>query len=239
MIINDEIRREIERQIEYRGYKFNIDDVFKIVDDYKNKIIPNNIDSEILCCYPLRDYFISAQGFALVTNAWIKPLADIIGSSKCLEVMAGKGTISYALQQHGVDIKATDNYSWEGSFNFDDLFTDVENIDAVEAIKKYGKDVEYVIMSWPYMDKTCYEVVKKLYEVNPHSKLIYIGESDGGCTACDEFFDFFFDMYKNNIDNEYYALYMNTKLNIGFKSWYGIHDRIYLFDFDICNGKIK
>ena len=43
-------------------------------------------------------------------------------------------------------------------------------------------------MSWPYMDDTCYKAYKMMKEINPNCLMIYIGESIGGCTACDEFF---------------------------------------------------
>lgn len=228
----EEIKKRLKTEIDLygRNLEFNIDDVVKVLDDYNNKIIPDKINHEFLRCFALRDAFIEVQGFALVTNEWIKPLAEIIGDSKCLEVMAGKGTISYALQQNGVDIKATDNYSWKNSFTFEKLFTDVENIDAVEAVKKYGKDIDYLIMSWPYMDQVCYNVVKELYEINPKAKLIYIGESNGGCTACDEFFDFFYNLYKS-YDYDYKLIILKDK----YQQWYGIHDRIYLFDLNKNN----
>ena len=211
-----------------RQPKFTADDVIKVLEDYENKIIPNDINQKFLNYFSIRDAFIETQGFALVTNKWIKPLAEMIGDGKCLEVMAGKGTLSYALQQQGVNVKATDNYSWK-RFDFTKLFTDVENIDAVEAVKTYGKDIDYLIMSWPYIGQVCYNVVKELYDINPKAKVIYIGEPYGGCTACDKFFDFFYDLYKSEygyeIDNDMIIL------EDEYKHWYGIHDYIYLFDF--------
>ena len=69
-------------------------------------------------------------------------------------------------------------------------FTHIEVMDAIDAIKKFGKEVEFIIMSWPpYNEPIAYEVLKTMREVNPNLKLIFIGEDYGGCTADDNFFD--------------------------------------------------
>lgn len=103
---------------------------------------------------------------------------------KAIEVMAGKGWLSYHLRQKGVNVIAvTDNYSWE-RFDFSSTPVPVEKLDCVEAVKKY-KGANLVIMSWPYMDSNAHKVVKALRK---NQWLLYIGESEYGCTADEAFF---------------------------------------------------
>lgn len=190
--------------------------------------------------FELRDEYTQKYGFALVAYDWIKILAEFIGKSKCLEVMAGTGLISKALQNCGVDIICTDNLSWENKVIYNEWkkhFTDIESLDAIEAVKKYGKDISYIIMSWPYMDDTCYRVYQAMKEINPDCMIIYIGEGDGGCTACDEFFEntqmslrWLYSLERlESYDDEPFSkdvLSITEKLNEVFPSFYGIHDRI-------------
>ena len=169
----------------------------KIIEQIKNKQIPEFYPNEMVSNlhmdrYTLRSDFIKTIGFTLISKDWIKPLSQWIGNRKCLEVMAGTGSLSFALQQQGVDIIATDNFSWEGNSNWNDnenYWTEIEHIDAIEAVKKYGKDIDIIIMSWPYMDDTAYRILKSMREVNSNCVMIYIGEGMGGCTADDEFFE--------------------------------------------------
>ena len=142
--------------------------------------------------YTLRSDFIKTIGFTLISNDWIKPLSQWIGDRKCLEVMAGTGSLSFALQQQGIDIIATDDFSWEGSSNWNDnnnYWTEIEHIDATKAVEKYGKDIDIIIISWPYMDDTAHRILQSMRKVNLNCIMIFIGEGMGGCTADDEFFE--------------------------------------------------
>lgn len=148
----------------------------------------NNMSMEISM---LREPMIAMQGFVLVTWKLANALAEWIGSRRCLEVMAGTGVLSYALQKKGIDIVATDNYSWDankGWYTNKRTYTEVENLDAIEALDKYN-DVDIVIMSWAYMDDTAYRVLQKMRKVNPSMIMLVIGEGDGGCTADTNFFE--------------------------------------------------
>lgn len=164
-----------------------------------------------------RDKYIKDFGFPLLSESWIRPLAHWIGDRPCLEVMAGKGVLSYYLRKNGVNIKATDNYTWKEQTWFKDNHI-VENLDCVKSVYKYGKQVSFIICSWPYMDDNAYKTLLAMREVNPKCRMIYIGEWWGGCTASDEFFEIvkveelktFYDAVKN------------------FSCWEGIHDDIHL-----------
>jgi hypothetical protein len=171
--------------------------------------------------YATRSKYIEEGMFAFVSWKWINPFAEWIGERKCLEVMAGRGILSLALRQKGIDIITTDNFSWAKETKVDtfklwnDVLTDVEDIDAIDAVEKYGKNIDILIMSWAYMDDTAYRVIKKLYEVNPAALVVCIGEGMGGCTADDSFFEHF-----EEFEDEKFEEVENN-----FERWSGLHDR--------------
>jgi len=168
--------------------------------------------------FKLREQWLKKGMYALVTWSWVTPFAKWIGNRKCLEVMAGRGWLSLALQSLGVDITATDDYSWAEKRNWDESVTEVEKLDSVEAIKKYGKDIDLLIISWPYMDDNAYKTINKLHEVNPNTLIVYIGEGCGGCTADDDFYEHF-----QEVDDEEFQ-----KAVSGFQQWWGLHDYVQL-----------
>ena len=185
-------------------YEKNPDEVQQlrdiITDIEERHIIPETYPIEVSACSDLdlfkyRNRLIKAGSFSLVSYDWVRKLKEtIIKDSKCLEIMAGSGMLAKALKDVGCDVIATDNKSWkfinrderEDRTWFDNPFTDVEELDCIDAIEKYGKDVDFVIVSWAYMDDTCYRALLKMREVNPECLMIYIGEY-GDCCADENF----------------------------------------------------
>ena len=187
--------------------------------------------------FQAREEYTNRCGFAIISKEWVQPLAKFIGKDKCLEIMAGTGLLSKALKDEGIDVICTDNLSWEGCKpDWSNHFTEIENLDCVKAIEKYGKDVKYIIMSWaPYQGEESLLAYRKMKEVNPDAVMIYIGEYQGGCTACDEFFeetemrstmDYFEDGDEIPSELTPELRSMASELNFHFPSFDGIHDRI-------------
>jgi hypothetical protein len=167
--------------------------------------------------FTMREEYLKEGMFAFVSWKWVNPFAEWINNRKCLEVMAGRGILSLALRQKGIDIIATDDFSWSEMDAFKKwktTVTEVERLDAVESVVKYGEYIDILIMSWPYMDDTAYKVIRKLNEANPHALVVYIGEGYGGCTANDDFFEHF-----NEIDDESFKVVVKN-----FERWFGLHD---------------
>lgn len=168
----------------------------------------------------VRDEVIRLCGYCYISYNWIRPLAEWIGERNCLEIMCGSGALSFALQSCGVQIHATDDYSWErqNAKWFQQPWTEIEKIDCVEAIQKYGLEIEIIVCSWLYMNDTCYLSLQEMRRINPNMQMIYIGELAGGATASDAFFDIMEDVE----DDSFYEAVKS------FRSAYGIHDRIFL-----------
>jgi hypothetical protein len=144
--------------------------------------------------------FINISSFSRVSRRWVEPLARFIQGAGCLEIMAGKGALAKALNDCGVQITATDDFSWKWHRNpenkaghraeLDELWFGVEEMDCVDAVRKYGIGCGFILCGWPpYRDENLHKSLLSMREVNPECRLIYIGEEKGGCSANDAFFD--------------------------------------------------
>lgn len=184
---------------------------------YSKGIVPDNVEFiKNMDSFVFRSVFVKFFGFTMFSKQWINPLVDFLKDKKVLEVMSGNGLLSCILQKKGVQIVTTDNNSWNWKYKY----CDIENIDCLKAIEKYGKDVDYVLMSWPEMNDTAYNVLTKVKEINPKIQIIYIGEGYCGCTANELFFD-------NAIVVEDESF---KQVQSGYIPWDCLHDYIELFE---------
>ena len=157
--------------------------------------------------------FCTCRGlWTIVDQIWTKKLAKWIGDRKCLEIMAGGGWLSKALSEHGIDIIATDNKSWDDAQHNKIIYVySVEKIDAVKAVKKH-KDRDILLVSWPPYES---EVVCEACHIwGPDRPIVYIGEGYGGCCAPEEF-------WKHFVEDE-----SMKHLKIPMAQWFGIHDYV-------------
>jgi hypothetical protein len=148
--------------------------------------------------------------WAIVDLRWTKQLANWIGNRKCLEVMSGVGWLAKALCMHGINIIATDSYSWEKKQHKEaKRVYPVERIDAIESVKKF-QDRDILIVSWPpYTDET---ICKVCDEWGNDKFVIYIGEGEGGCCAPGTFWQNFRKI--------------ESHPSIEIPRWWGIHDHL-------------
>lgn len=161
----------------------------------------------LLFGYKARDSCTKVGMWAIITKQWTKKLAKWIGNRKCLEVMSGAGFLAKALKEHGVDIIATDDFSWAKDQHRDmKLVCEVENIEGKEAVEKYSNR-DILIVSWPPYQGNHINLICD--EWGNSKPIIYIGEGEWGCCANDDFFS----NYKEGED-----------LQIDIPQWYGIHD---------------
>ena len=82
--------------------------------------------------------------YCFYSKQLISGLAELIGTSPCLEIAAGDGTLSRLLTEHGTKVTATDDYSWKDRVQFNDA---VLRQEATTALRVHQPEV--VICSWP------------------------------------------------------------------------------------------
>ena len=163
-----------------------------------------------------RQVYVRLSGYVVVTKQLCRALAGYIGEARVLEVMSGKGVLAKGLREEGVNIKPTDDYSWGMSQAA--WIDDIEKIDAIAAIQKYAKDMDFLIIGWPPMGNYIDEIIEATKRCNKNIKIIYIGEGAGGCTGDGNF-------WGNTIDaeDEEFSCVVQS-----YKTWRGIHDSVYL-----------
>ena len=135
-----------------------------------------------------RDYLEDTYGMWSYVNApFAKALADYLNGAPVLEIMAGNGYISKGLRNNNANqqIYTTDSQAWvKENETGKHPVTKIEKLDAVSAIKKYGDQVDYVIMSWaPDKGETDWEVLQLLLQDYPDIKFLVIGEKDGATNS--------------------------------------------------------
>lgn len=164
-----------------------------------------------------RELITALSGCTLLSYEWIRPLAKWIGEKRCIEIMAGSGALSYALQRCGVNIIATDDYSynhvhkeWFGC----NQWTAVQKIESVEAIRKYGNERDIILCFWSEQTDRAFYSLIKMREINPKAIMIYIGEFYGA-TA-----DKNFMKIAKVIEDEDFKEIMKK-----YKRHYGLHDK--------------
>lgn len=123
-------------------------------------------------------------------DAFMAELSQYLRPYRVLEVFAGNGKLASLLIQNGVDVKATSLHSGHDGHQITGFFTDVEHIDAINAVEKYHSDYDILLMCWPTVSTQCLTAAQRW-----NKPILFIGEvSDvsqhhyGGC-ATDAFFE--------------------------------------------------
>lgn len=215
---------EVENELFGKIFKRRpiVGDIEKALEEIKSVIetgeFPENFSEDfILCGLHVREITMPCWSYALITNEFVNKLSIFLKDKKALEVMAGRGLLSALLREKGTDIICTDSNGWGGSSE-EYAYTEIELIEAEEAVRKYGSSIDYVIMVWPPMgEDSAYRVAKALREVNPNASIIYLGEN-GGCTADSDFFGFIED-----VDDDRFR-----DVQRSYQQFDKLHDRPYL-----------
>ena len=193
---------------------------------------PEDIPSELFIkdeYRSLHDYAVSHMGYSTVTVRNCRILSEMIQYRNVLEIMCGLGSYTYMLRRFGVSAIATDDHSWIDDdpkfvhWKQNPWIDDIERIDAVSAIKKYGKQVDFVLMSWPPMNEDfAAQALETMRIVNKECRMIYVGEGKGGVTANNRFFDIMHD-----VSEQYSGI---DELRKSYHSWVnkGFHDQQYI-----------
>jgi hypothetical protein len=82
--------------------------------------------------------------YCFYSRELIVRLTEIIGTRSCLEIAAGDGTLTRFLAEAGVNIRATDDFSWQQGVDHPES---VMRMDARASLVQHSPEV--VICSWP------------------------------------------------------------------------------------------
>ncbi|QNQ82314.1 SAM-dependent methyltransferase [Lactobacillus sp. PV012] len=129
-----------------------------------------------------RSYLSRKYGIWSLPNlAAAEMVKEEFNAKTALEVMAGNGYWSLALNKVGIKTKATDSLEWaKTSQTGSNRFYPVEKLTAEQAVKKYP-DVDIILCAWaPNFGSEDYKLLqsyRKYYDLS--TKLLFIGEKDG------------------------------------------------------------
>jgi hypothetical protein len=152
--------------------------------------------------YRLRDALVKYYAWAIPTYEGLKEIAKY---QPLVEIGAGTGYWAYLLRQLGVNIKCYDQMPYK------------EQVDNKWSKVKIGtpktllwvKKKRNLFLCWPPSN---YPMAKECLKYFRGKYVIYIGESEGGCNASDDFFNILREDYEE-IEHEAWIPH-----------WFGLHD---------------
>ncbi len=166
----------------------------------------------------LRGEYTKKFGYYLVSEDFLSVTSNFLKNKNVLEAGAGSGFLSHSLQKNGINITPIDIKVKKNSYGFEHTYTNIIEEEAAKHLKSNKYDT--VIMSWPnYQTNFAYNV---LFDMSIGQTLIYIGESWGGCTANDQFFELLED--KCEIQRK-----VTTDIQKNSYSWPCIHDQVTVY----------
>lgn len=123
-------------------------------------------------------------GFVYVTQEQSLLLAKILRGKRCVEVGAGTGWLSHLLAKQGIDITASDlGGSAFSGYQMQRVWKRDHEGDSLSLLPGV---FDAVILTWPAYDSPFASQVLQAMSIG--QLLFYEGESQGGCTADDSFF---------------------------------------------------
>ncbi|WP_060733408.1 hypothetical protein [Burkholderia cenocepacia] len=140
---------------------------------------------------------------------FINELVAFLGSSRVLEVFAGRGYLAAMLAARGVSIKATTRFAHHDAHE-NGLYYDVEELDAVSAVRQFSAHSDVLLICWPTVTPAAVQAAELW---GAERDIVYIGEVTsyekgnlGGC-ATDLFFERMqftkqFESYRGNVMEE-------------------------------------
>lgn len=129
-----------------------------------------------------RSYLSRAFGLWSLPNLQTaQTLKKAFAVSQVLEVMAGNGWWSKALQEAGCQTITTDSLQWAaGSATGAKQAVPVIACPAAEALTRWGQEADIILCAWaPNFTQADWQLVKIYRQTGLTAKLLFIGEQDG------------------------------------------------------------
>lgn len=165
----------------------------KFYRDIRNGEIPEELPRTLSSEYRGSDYSLQSSMmhgslqdcgyYGKFTKTVARSIANNVGDGVILDPMAGNGFAAKALREAGVKTIASDDNSWK-------ISSEIENMDALDSLRKHGDKISHLLISWaPYESDIDVKLLREVRTNFPHITIINIGESYGGCTGSEEFWD--------------------------------------------------
>lgn len=178
----------------------------------------------------------SAREYAVKAWAWAVPSSEIIedivkfSEGFILEVGAGRGYWAKLLAAGGADIIATDPYPPEGTFY------PVDRLKDAAAVSMFGRGRTLLLIWPPYDMSVAYDALRAFEKIGG-TRMIYVGEGYGGCTADNVFFQALGHREYNWIEDkegeeseiEQFGWRL-VETDIDLPNWYSIHDSVHYYE---------
>lgn len=175
-----------------------------------------SLNDDILLPILIRKVFIDDYGiFGLPSKQFMLNFVKLVGDKQVYDMGCGVGYFSYLFNKTHKYKKAIamdtfeTKYSNKIPLNNRKLWEQIIIVNAVECAREIKDSI--IVISWPdYESSFAIDLCRNLDKSN---EVYYFGESQGGCTADDNFFEKF-----NLEEHDLSALWF---------SWEGIHDRMF------------
>lgn len=203
-LTSEQIERYLQNNVDFDGDEFET--VVTQLQEFDTKL------------GDFRSYLQNSYGYwATVTQPLMSTWSKLFPNEKYLELMAGNGYISKGFRDNGIKSICTDNLSWsKQSPTGNKKITDVEQIDALDAIDKYQTQVDAIVLAWsPDREEIDFEILEKIRKTE--LKFFLIGEKYGA-TNSKKFWDHAKIISDQRID----------ELNQVYPQYDLVHDKIFL-----------
>ncbi len=167
-----------------------------------------------------RKRFLAEIGFCLVTAEVIDALAILLAGKKVLEAGSGSGWLAARLGERGINLLAADwtdyrtaNRASKRGYPIRDVFRLDYHGNAVDLLPG---DYDIVLLVWPNCETQFAKNV--VCAMRSGQALVYEGESEGGCTADQEFFQYLRSSFSPNVSEM-------AELNKNHRAFPGLHDK--------------
>ncbi|MBD8089189.1 hypothetical protein IFT48_04280 [Pseudomonas fluorescens] len=151
-------------------------------------------DLPVDACFEIGIEQRNQASYGYLSKPLIDSLADLFAGKRVVEAYAGRGILASILAERGVNIHATSLRMGHDCSESMGHLCDVENCSVLDAVIRYGHEMDYLLVCWPLADETLWRTLAYLPE---HVRIVFIGEITdylskpiflGGC-ASDRFFD--------------------------------------------------
>lgn len=189
-----------------------VEDKWKAIVEKGTDRWNRDIFSSMIDIYDKREIFRVGVSWHIPTESLVE---TIMKHAPIVSVGSGFSYTESLVEKRGGDIIATDikptkKNGWcrNGIFHMQ-----VEQLDAKAAVEKYSN--RNVFMAWPpYNTPMAFEVAKAMEKGRI---LIFVGESHGGCTGDDNFFEYLYENFEEIEEDAHVP------------SWSGLHDNVYVY----------